>query len=442
MRWFVFPVLILMGMGTAGIAHANPADIFGYGARGQSMAGAQVASSQDGDANYYNPARILLTDSPTFSFGYQLASPLLRIQGQDTNVDIHRGVQMSLVAPGYLGNTKVAIGASALIPDQYLSRTRTLSQQQPRFNVYNNRPQRMVVILNLGFQPTEKLSIAGGISYISSTFGSVVLSGQVGLSASDPSNLDLAIDFDLKTGRYGQIGAFYEALPWLDIGATYRTGFTIQLDQVFRIESDIGPANAPIVEDAFFELQSLGKDHFLPAQLILGANARINDNVAVSFELGYHRWSAFRNPASEIAIDLDLGSFNDLVLIPDAPALAAPNFSDTIVPRIGVEWTARRNSSYQIDLRGGYFYEPTPVPEQYGDTNFLDSDRHSFHLGIGWTIAQLGKTLALPVSIDASFGVTQLANRTINKLSPVDPIGSYTIDGRIIQASLSTRWRF
>jgi long-chain fatty acid transport protein len=428
----------------AGPAAANPADAFGFGARAAAMAGAHTAAAEDGSATYYNPALLARFAEIRIDVGYQVAVPTLTADGHDLEVDPSRGLALGLVVPGRVAGRPVAIGAGVFLPDQHITRTRALPSPQPRFALYDNRPQRFFLSADVAVEILPGLTVGGGIAYLSSTHGDVALRGLIGFPQAERSDLELAIDVDLETVRYPHLGAAWRVTPWLDLGVSYRGGFRLLIEQGVRIDGDVGlPELEPVVEDGFLSLFSASQDLFQPAQLTAGLAARITPRTAVAFDLGWHRWSAFENPAARIEIDLDVGMFNDFVDLPPALPLPAPHYHDIVVPRLGVEhraWQDRRGRV--VRARGGYVYEPSPAPEQFGETNFIDNHKHGLSLGAGLELPGLGEVIPRPVSVDAFVALTLLEARDHQKLSPIDPIGDYRSDGRVLAAGLQTRWRF
>ncbi len=424
-------------------AAANPADLFGFGARGQAMGGAQVAAVDDASANYYNPALLAGSDDIRVDLGYQLAVPRLAIDDRDTGVDGSRGLAIGLAVPGRIGGVRLAVGAGIFMPDQHLTRTRTLPSGQPRWQLYDNRPQRLFLAANLAIELPHGVSIGGGLAYMSSTEGTVGLDGIVGFPDPAASQLDLAIDVDLRTIRYPQAGAAWRVRPWLTVAGSYRGGFKLILDQTFDITGDIGtPGFDPLVDDGYLHLRSRAQDLFQPAQLTVGLDAQLTPRLGVAFDLAWHRWSAFENPAAKIDLDLDLGDFNDLVNIPPQDALPAPHFHDIAVVRLGVEYLAARSATRAWRARGGYVYEPTPAPAQVGATNFIDGDKHALSIGGGVELPGLGGIVLRPLSLDLALAATWLPERTHRKLIAADPVGDYSAGGVVLAASLESRWRF
>lgn len=444
MRRLAFALAPLALAAAPAPAAANPADAFGFGARAQAMAGAQTAATEDGSANYYNPAALATFDAIRLDLGYQTAAPALRVNGLDLGVDSSRGLAVAIGVPGHLGPVKVALGGGLFLPDQQVIRIRSIGPGQPRFVVYDNRPQRLFLGAHLAVEIGSRLAVGGGVAYMSNTFGSVELGGRLGFPNAEDSDLDLAIDIDLVTIRYPQLGILYRANGWLTLGASYRGGFVLNQDQRVVVRGDIGAeGQEPVVEDGALDLRSLAQDLFQPEQYTAGLDAQLTPRLTLAFDLSFHRWSEFDNPATQIEIELDAGMFNDLIDLPDdAPEFPEPHFSDIFVPRLGVEWLAHRTPDRDVHLRAGYAYEPSPAPEQVGAENFVDNDKHTGSLGLGFTMRNLTEILPRPVSVDFYAATTFLPERRHRKLSPVDPVGDMSSGGTIVQAGAMSRWRF
>lgn len=429
-------------LAVARLAAANPADTNGFGARGAAMGGAHTAAAEDGSATYYNPALLARLSDIHIDLGYQLAAPSLAVDGEDLDVDWARGMSIGLVVPGKVAKKKIAIGAGIFLPDQQLTRTRSLPSQRPRFALYDNRPQRLFLSADVGIEILPGLTIGGGVAYMSSTKGEVKLRGLIGFPQPEQSDLELSIDVDLETIRYPHAGIAWEATPWLDVALSYRGGFKLVVEQGVRIDGDVGaPGLEPVVDDGYLDLFSASQDLFQPAQLTAGLAARITPRTLVAFDVGWHRWSTFENPAAHIELALDIGQFNDFVDLPPQLALPDPHYHDIIVPRLGVEHVVKAGRR-TWRARGGYVYEPSPAPEQFGETNFIDNDKHGLSLGGGLELPGIGAVLPRPMSLDGFVALTLLEARDHRKISPVDPIGDYRSDGHVIAAGLTTRWRF
>ncbi|MDB4969163.1 MAG: long-chain fatty acid transport protein [Myxococcales bacterium] len=407
------------------------------------MGGAATAASEDSSANYYNPAGLVHGRDLRIDIGYRYAQPILRMNGRDVGVDASRGFQIGIVAPGSIGPFRFAFGASLWLPDQRLTRVRSLPFDQPRFVLFDNRTQRLYMAANIAIQIVPGLYVGGGLTFMSRTAGQLFLKGDVAVSDPDASSLVSRIDVDLVAVRYPQLGVLWEPTPWLSIGVTYRHSFVLSLDQQFRIDGNIGnPGLPPVVESGYFAARSQSLDLFQPWQLTAGGALKLKRTILLTFDLTFARWSEFPIPASNLTLGLDIGAYNDRVMLPGARSYAESGFHDIVIPRAGVEWRAWERPKMAVDVRGGYSYEPTPVPEQIGESSFADSDKHSFSVGAGLELSRITSILPKPLAIDVHAAVTYLPERASHKVDPLDHTGDFVADGVVVQIGLMMRSRF
>jgi long-chain fatty acid transport protein len=424
-------------------ARANPIDAFGYGSRATSMGGAATAASEDSSANYYNPAGLVKGRDLRIDLGYRYAQPILRLNGRDVGVDASRGLFVGLVVPSAIGPFRFAFGASLWLPDQRLTRARSLPFGQPRFVLFDNRPQRLFLAANLAIQIVPGLYVGGGLTFMSRTLGQLFLKGDVAVSDADSSTLVTNINVDLVAVRYPQAGILWEVTRYLTLGLSYRHSFVLKLDQQFRIDGNVGnPGLTPIVENGYFSARSVSMDLFQPWQLTVGGALRLLRRWLVTVDVTYARWSEFPAPAANLTLGLDIGIYNNRVMLPAPRAYPPSGFHDLVIPRVGVEWRAWQRPKLALDLRGGYSYEPTPVPEQSGESNFADSDKHTFSVGAGLELTRLTAILPRPLAIDAHVALTVLPPRANRKIDALDPVGDFVADGVIVNMGLMLRSRF
>ena len=442
LRWHV-ALLVVSALLVPGVSRANPYDMFGAGARAASMGGAHTAATNDASANYYNPALLARLPHLQLDIGYSHARPNLRLNDQSLGVDSARGTRIALGMPGQVGKFRLGVGVSVYLPDQQLTRIRSLSESQPRFALYDNRPQRYVLSVNAGLAIGDKFSIGGGIGYLTGTEGELSLAGRVGFPDAEDSELRLDMDVDVVTIPYPILGVAYQVRPWLAIAASYRGGAQPVSDLNLTVEGDIGAANIdPIVADALVDIHTVSLFHFQPAEFTLGLDALISKGLRIAADLSFHRWSAFSNPAARLNTELELGEFNELVDLPAETPLAKASYHDILIPRLGAEWTLREGAKSTLQGRLGYSYEPSPAPEQIGATNLVDNDKHTASLGVGATLRDWTEILLQPLSIDLSVALSSLPSRTHHKLSPIDAVGDYQSRGTVWQFATTTRVRF
>ena len=443
-RWVSVVAIVLIGW-IGGVARANPADSYGLGARAPAMGSAYAAVADDTAAGYYNPAGLARSTDLRIDLGYQLARPVLNVSGQPQDLMDSRGLTVGILLPGRLLGLRFAFGVTLFLPDQQATRIRVLSFDRPRLQLYENRAQRMFFAANLALHIYRGLYIGGGLTFMSRSKGVVYLRGRVALSDPEESALESSVDVNLLAIRYPQVGLLFEATRNLSFALVYRHKFLLELEQGFNINGDVADAGKdPLIKDARFNEVAYSVDLFQPWQIIAGVAARFA-SVLVSFDLTYSRWSEQPPPAARITLEVDVGRFNDLVKLAPSRPYPDPGFFDTLMPAVGVEWRALQNAAsgrLAVDLRGGYRYEPSPVPEQDGESSFGDSDRHIISLGLGFELSRLTQVLQKPIAIDLFGAFTHVPLRRFRKLDPRSLVGDFTVGGQVWQVGGQLRWRF
>ncbi|MCB9745223.1 MAG: hypothetical protein H6740_21760 [Alphaproteobacteria bacterium] len=175
------------------------------------------------------------------------------------------------------------------------------------------------------------------------------------------------------------------------------------------------------------------------------------NGVDISLDLVRTEWSKFTetvSPYQEMKIDALTGASVSVLVGTD---YGDPNFQDTWTPKVGVTWARCWTRCEGADmekglgmgtvLRGGYSFVPTPVPDQTGYTNYMDSDRHVFAGGLGVELLNRGVG---PITIDVGGQYHSLTQRTVKKdaslVSDVDGDGAldftrgYPLAGEITSA--------
>lgn len=440
----LFFAALLALLAATGSATANPLDAYGLGARAPALGSAYSAVADDSSAGYYNPAGLAQSGDLRIDVGYQLAHPKLSVSGAEQALMDSRGLAIGVVLPGEILGVRFAFGATMFLPDQQVTRIRVLSFDQPRLQLYDNRAQRFYLAANLAVRLWRGLYLGGGLTFMSRSQGVVYLRGRVSVADPERSVLESSTDVDLVAVRYPQVGLLWQATQHLALSFVYRHRFSLELEQGFNIQADIGEeGQKPIVPNAMLKELAQSVDLFQPWQLVGGFAARW-PRLLVTFDLTFLRWSEQPAPASRLTLNLDIGSFNDLVKLPPSRPYPEPGFHDTLMPAVGLEWRAidrALGERLSLDLRAGYRYEPSPVPEQSGETSLGDSDRHIFSVGVGVELSRATQILPKPLALDVFTALGYLPERRFHKLDPTSPVGDFTVGGQVWQAGVQLRWR-
>lgn len=421
-------------------AQAHSADAFGFGSRAAAMAGAATAISDDVSANYYNPGGLAVRRDLEIDVGYAYAQPRLRLNGRDTGSDSSRGWLFGLVIPGRIGWLRFAFGGAVMLPDQRLLRIRALAYEQPQFVYYDNRPQRLYFSANVALALPGGLYLGGGLSFLSGASGNLAVEGTLLPFSANDSALVSRIQVDLPAVSYPEFGLRWQPHPSLVLGVSYRHSFVFKIDQAFRIRANIG--DPPVVENASIVARAVIADLFQPWQITFGAAARLTPRLLVAADWTYARWSEFPVPVAAFTADVELGMFSAFLRLPPPRSYPPAGFHDLFIPRMGAEWRAWQNAAVGVDLRGGYAFEASPAPEQVGESNLVDNDKHTFSTGAGVEVKALGGILSRPLGIDVHLALTYLPGRAHRKLDPLDPVGDYVSGGVVVQLGCMLRSRF
>lgn len=425
-------------------ARANPMDMYGLGSRSIAMGGAVSADASDVSANYYNPAGLVRGRAVRLEVGYFYAWNRLRTNNVDNQVDPAHGVVTGLAIPARLFGLPVAAGLVLHVPDDRLARSRLLPQSQPRWELYDNRIQRLYFAANIAIAPLPWLRIGGGFVYLASTRGTLGLAGEIPVLAPTSAQLTHTVDADVRAVLYPQAGVQVDVTSWLSFGITYRGEFRFRLDLDANLDLVV---TAGMVRAAgTLGLSAGATTAFLPQQGVLGAAVRPIPGLTLVADLTFVNWSRYENPTANVdfalAFERPPGTEGIPVpMIPPQPRPSPAAFHDTFVPRLGAEFRRALDAAntYVLAARAGYRYDASPVPNQGGPTNFLDSNRHVVSAGVGFTFRG-GPTRESSISLDLHGDVQILEHRVMIKDDPADPIGDYALDGHVINlgATLAT----
>ncbi len=415
---------------------ANPLDEFGFGARSISLGGAATAAADDFSANYYNPAAVAEGDWLRLELGYVSSRPSLEINGQDQAVDVSEGFQGGLVVPGDVLSRRVGASVGIHLPDARVTRLRALPERQPRWVVYDNRPQRLVIAASLAIELFEDLYVGGGLTFLANTKGQVDIRGDVGALDVDKTVLISSVDVDLPAIRYPSAGVLWTPGNWR-FGFAFRGEFNLAIDLGLRVTADI--AETPHEDEATFAIRSRSVNLFSPRQYSLGT-AYDGPGWLVSFDLQYLEWSRFPSPTARVDIELDVPGLN--LTVPPVAVPRKPRFKDIVVMRFGAEYRVYDGRYVSLDVRGGYFFEPSPAPDQPSVTNFVDADKHGIAGGFGVEIHDATAVLPGPLVLDFAMQGIVLDERQYLKSDPADPVGDYAATGHVLGGAATCKFLF
>lgn len=362
------------------------------------MGSAYAALADEPSAAYDNPAGVVVPTLPSVSLGFDYL-------GYDFSIE-REGESPRDVASVVFGTTfpiplervigiRAAFGLALQMSGDILLEQSVPFPTVPQFVLHQNTARMLHLLPSLAFEPWPGVDVGVGVLLFDNTVGSL----ELGLGARGDATFD--IDQELKTILSPLVGirldgrALTPALDGWQAGVVFRDAFEVP----YRIPVNAFLGGLPLVVD--FSATAM----YTPQQLEVGVAVTPTPSWTLAAEVLWNRWSAFPDPA--LSIDLDL-TIPVLPIVFTDSLVRDPGFHDTVSGRLGAELRLVTGATVDWALRAGYAYEPSPAPEQTGETNLLDNDRHIASVGVGASLREaFGQPLPHPLRIDA-FAQTQV----------------------------------
>ena len=448
-RWYLPGLLVMLAFPCA--AEASVPEIYGLGSRATALGGAFTAVADDFSAVYYNPAGLVMQRQPRYYYnnkgfriemGFMVAHPFFRAEGLDGRDLVLKlpgreafpggviepgevwGLNLGIVFEpfdigGLLPRKAFTIGLGLHVPFQRLYWWRPQFPEELHFIFHEDYSQRMIIQPAAAYQVTERLAIGAGVSILYTLWTNLYGPLNLRLSAFDPETMVFdaggedvyaGIDFDMKVDFAPIVGVLWKPTDFLQVGVTYRGEQFLHdygtTDPILRVVLPGLPTEA--IPGFAFGLDFAFAHYFTPHEVALGLRLKPLDRLHLSLDLTWMDWSD--------CLEVERSRYPE----------PEPRFEDTFVPRAGVEYELTPD----MDLRLGYAYVPSPVPEQRRETNDLDSDRHIVSVG--------SEFLFGPVIASWHFQYQHMVTRTYRKASADDFYApGLEFGGYIINAGLN-----
>ena len=380
-------------------AKASPEDVFGFGPRSIAMGGAGAAAGQGFEAVYANPALLSLSREREITLGLMGAAFDLRAGGEIPYQAL-KGAIIGAVLPIPFGGVlrdRIALGLGFFTPFDRVVRGRILYPETPQF-LLADRTQSVAVQAGLGLDLGHGLRLGGGFAALAALSGDVLV-------ATDASGRIGTVVEDTLVASYGPIvGASYDVDSKYRVGVTFRGELIGRFNVVINVR-DLGQLTVP-------PLNISGIAQYDPWQIAVEA-ARVDGPWRLAVGATFKHWSAFPgSPEATVRCPQFDSVTGEPITDPcGAPVPVDPDYSDTVTPRIGIERSFTPAGGVTLLARGGYFFEPSPAPEQRREANGYDSHRSVFTLGYG---LELDEPLP-PVHLDLFAQIHVLHLRTHEK---------------------------
>jgi len=427
----------------SGRALANPFDITGFGSRAQAMGCAFTAAADDFSAVYYNVAALVQGEGVTFGLEYFSLWSSLQINGEGFEIDDSdvSGVALGVSWTPRRRGRRLGLGLAVALPDQATIRARLLPPLEPRFVMINTQTQRSEAIAAVAVELIPGLSLGAGFSMIADLGGRGVRINATLGSVEPVASADIEIRADMAP----MAGLLYVPRSGLSLALAYRGQLDLKMETNTEALLHLPGGRMLMGEAGVMIGLSVGQDIFYsPHEITAGCAYRPCERLLLTADLTWYDWSKFPVPPT-LEIDFTLaGLLSLLVDVPPEldPGLVGIPLKDTFAPRVGLELRAYKAATFALDLRAGYAFEKSPVPEQVRYGNYLDNDRHIGSAGFGVSFIDPWGILYRPGSIDFHFQYFHYEKRSHKKTDPTDPVGDIRSSGSRFGLGVTLSVRF
>lgn len=266
-------------------------------------------------------------------------------------------------------NDKMAVGASIYTP--FGSRVLYADDWKGQFLLREISLRTFFIQPTFSYKITDKIGV--GVGPIFAT-GSVALRRAAPVQFQDGSYGEANLSGS-GTGYGFNAGVYVEATEALSIGAAFRSPVK------FKAEEGMAEFSVPSALSEFFPTTTFSTQITLPFSATLGAGYKLSNGLTLVGQFDLIGWSVYDTLGFDFAQNTD-------------------NLDDLASPReYKNSWYARLGAQYSIgifDIRGGFYFDKSPVQDGYTTPETPDSDK--FGITAGGT-ARIGDNL----EIDASF---------------------------------------
>lgn len=383
-------------------------------ARGNALGGGLVARGNDPSALFYNPAGITRLSGFHVMAGATAIAPSTEIrtvyQAKPTRSRTEQDIWMlpHLYASCQFSDiTWLGLGV--------FSRFGLGTSYDPawpgRYNTYKAEVHTLTVNPNMAFKLTDHLSVAVGASWV---WFDLALKQKIdfpNVFNPNPETHVMDIDQSLSGDSRGlgfNVALHYQVCDQLALGISYQS----PVRQKVKGHVDFTkPAAVRAMFPALFNDTTAHGRITLPAMVFLGAALRPADRLTVELGGIWTGWSSY----DKLTI-----CYGRPILDPIQPGVTSAtrqaNWHDVWRVHAGLEYAL----SERLDLRCGYVWDASPVPDDTADYLVPANDRHLIACGLGvhkgtWTL-------------DLSYGYLHVEGRTVHA-RPADGILDSRFEG-------------
>lgn len=376
MRKKFFALMVAGLVGTS--AWASGFQVLLQGNRSTAMGNLGTALSSDVSSIFFNPGALAMMEQQGGAMlGVNLInSNSIYYDSQTANSSYTSQTDNPTGTPFHLygayGNDKFKAGLGVYTP--YGSNVDWEEGWKGQFLLDQIELRAIFVQPTVSYKINDNLSIGGGFVY---AFGSVNLQRDLPFNTADGQG-SIELDGDASGLGYN-LGVYYKVNENVHIGVSYRSKVDMDVDG-----GDVFYTNVPALASPLFPTDnSFDASLPLPSNTNLGITYMPNEQWTFGFEANMVGWGAYEALAFDFKKEGPEGGLAD--------SSSPRNYEDSFVFHLGAEYKLND----MIALRGGGYYDQTPVQLGYMTPETPDANRLGLTAGFGLDFGNL--------VLDASF---------------------------------------
>ncbi len=419
---FIFTILLFTSFCIfAGTARADIVSNFGLGSNAMAMSGAYTAIADDFSACYYNPAGLAYQKTPVpghikkgtaLYLGTGYMYPQLWTKDPSTNPSsaniaplsfMQIGLTLGPSALGFLPQRRVYFGFAFYLPtDVLIGYTMRNTSSDRYFVFYDNENRIFGFLADAAYRFDRNVAIGIGADFLAGT------NTQTNVSF-------VQSGFIHSEYNYILIQAAPIAGIMINLNNGAKLGFTYRGELKFNDYGNINlyAADTPIVYQSYDWMK-----FFIPQQFAAGFSYHFTHRLLGTADLTYINWSNFVDEQGDGRPETKL--------------------FDTVVPKTGIRYSIND----QLNISAGYAFLRSPVRDQTGVTNWLDSNKNLISLGTSYTFGKIGFWRS-PITLSAYLQDTLFETRYTYKTQPVSRYqNGYSAGGSVLDGGvqITLRW--
>ena len=346
-------------------------------ARGSALGSATVAVFSNPVDFSKNPALLGSPDGTRLTLGAGLIVPEYRFAGIAPSEAETKSEPVFLFPPtfalSFAISQNLGVGLSAGAP--YLARSEWTSEWVGRQLVTSFEHRTGVLAPAVAYSPIEGVSLGASIPLrlTKHVMTSWVLDPQTGASPGAAYQKSIDGESGLDVGF--QAGALVTGGNW-SLGGSYTLGADVTISDARASVSSSSSQSSRLTYSGWPASISMT----IPSELAIGATVSPLTALLLTSEFDLVFWSSAREIVYEIP------GTQDGYVIPQG-------WDDSYRIALGAEYRLS-----DIDIRGGFSYDSTPVPDETAHPAYPDADRYGYSVGLGYRV---GPGLLLDFAVSA-----------------------------------------